>query len=244
MESNCRKLVSACVQLGKRYHRPPCRRQSCPAAVWRCVRLCSRAGRPRGSGTTSAKGCAASGADHPPTRLPLPFPPPRVADPRRVQPAAVECLYSEGGHLEGEMSEGRCRAARSPPAARCPGGLPGAGDTRRPLRAAPRARCGRRQRRVGPGCAAPGRPLLSALRLQLRGRGRGKRAGKGGARTPAAAAAHLLPPPARVPPKKSIAVSAPFRHPQRRSRIYFYFLFFDTTPSPVNKPPALSCPQR
>lgn len=81
MESNCRKLVSACVQLGKKHRGPPARRRSGPAAVRSAARVCSQAGRPRGNGAASAKGCAASGADHLPTQLPLP-----CADPPRPRP--------------------------------------------------------------------------------------------------------------------------------------------------------------
>lgn len=154
MESNCRKLVSACVQLGKRNHLPPgpgAQRPRCRAA--RCGAR-SQAGQRRG--------CAAAGADRLSPVVCVVCPPPPVSPSPGVQPAAVECLFSKEADIKkGELSEapeGRKEPAGSKLFGRPP---PSANGKRRPLRALPRA---------APLCAAGAAGGSSApVRARLRG---------------------------------------------------------------------------
>lgn len=159
-------------------------------------------------------------------------------------------------------SSARCRrAAESPPAASSLGGRPRApvvsGGPSVPHRG-PRRRGGGRESSPVPPARCQGAPCCpSVCRVRRKMRGRGKRErrvlghprGCGHAITPVASASTPTPLSHCLPPKKNpTAVRAPFRYPQCRSRIYFYFLVFDThthtQPPPVNKPSSLSCPQR
>lgn len=262
MESNCRKLVSACVQLGKRNHLPPGGSHSGPAAV-RCAGAEPGGAAPgKQRRRIRGRGCAAAGAD----RLSpvLCVSPPSVSPSPGVQPAAVECLFSKEADIKkGELGEapgGRKEPAGTKLFGRPP---PSANGKRQPLRAPPRraARPGQRAggssapgppaRRQGAPCCPPAARLRGRAPLapgDARPRGKGERGHIHIPPPPPPAAGALTPAASASPPKKSIAVSASFGHPQRHARIYFYFLFFDAhtppPPAPVNKPPALSCPQR
>lgn len=259
MESNCRKLVSACVQLGKS-NRSPRRGRSLggPAA--------GRAGAVRGCGARRSGPREAAAAAPPPRRVaqlralttsppcrvrPVSPPPPTPCPrPQGCSPPPSSVFSPRRRTSKRGSSARRRRAARSPPAANSSGGRPPApltvsGGPSAPLRG-PRCRGGGagapRRARLG-GARAPSaggaarRGVAPGRRLRGSEDARPRREGQRGARAPPRLQARTIarrqresrPPPG---PPKSIALSAPFSYPQRRPGVYFYFLGFDPSPRP------------